>query len=160
MSEKSTQTLTEIPAPVRDLLKKGSLAWREQRYTAAKKHLADAMTLAQDLNSVYGILGAKHLLGNIAFNECEDEKSQLLHREVMAESRAINYTAGIASSLSNLAFIDIVQESYDEARLKYEESIRLYETCGAIAEADTVRQLKEAYVVQRHPLDIHRTCKG
>ena len=159
MSEKPSEVLTEIPASVRDLLKKGSLAWREQHYTEAKKHLEDAITIAQELNSLYGVLGAKHLLGNIAFNECEDEKSQMLHQEVMVESRAINYMAGIASSLSNLAFIDIVQENYEEASLKYEESIRLYEACGAITEADTVRQLNEAYIVQRHPLDIHRTCK-
>ena len=149
-----------MPEIVRDLLKKGSRAWRERRYAEAKIHLEDAILIAQDMKSIYGVLGAKHLLGNVAFNECEDDKSRLLHEEVIAECRAINYTAGIASSLANLALIDIVQENYNEARLKYDESIRLYETCGCMAEANTVRESEQAYVLQRQPLDIHRTCSG
>lgn len=158
MVEKQTDISQEISAEALDLIKKGHRAWQARRYREAKTYLEEALEIAHAKNSVYGILGAKHLLGNIAFNECNDEKSRLIHEEVMAQSRTIGYEGGVASSLANLAVIDIVAGHYDQARRKYEESIVSYEAGGFTAEAKAIRELIERYIVRREPLNIHRTC--
>ncbi|MCL5996789.1 MAG: hypothetical protein M1546_12145, partial [Chloroflexi bacterium] len=74
----------------------------------------------------------------------------------LAECRVMNYASGIASSLANLALIDLVEGKFEGACAKYEEAIRHYEAGGHRAEADGCRQALEDFVVLRKPLNVPR----
>ena len=68
-----------------------------------------ALSAAVEAGNSHGALTARRLLANIAFNQCEDEKSRAMHEELLAECRTSGFGGGVASSLANLALIDIVQ---------------------------------------------------
>ena len=149
-------TSDTIPADIVALLQRGATAWREQRYEESRMFMEQALSVAHAANNAQGVMSARHMLANIAFNQCDDAKSRALHEELLAECRAMNFAGGIASSLANLALIDIVESKFDGARAKYEEAIRHYEAGGHRAEADGCRQALEDFVVQRKPLNVPR----
>ena len=141
------------------LLQKGGSAWREQRFDDARVLFEHALLLAREVDSPQGTLSARHMLANIAFNQCEDEKSRAMHEELLAECRASGFNGGIASSLANLALIDVAEGKFDDAQDKYEQAISLYEADGYTEVASSVRQTLEELVVQRKPLTVPRKAR-
>ncbi|MCL5996790.1 MAG: hypothetical protein M1546_12150, partial [Chloroflexi bacterium] len=76
-----------IPDDIVALLQQGATAWREQRYEAARVLMEQALSMAHAANNAQGIMSARHMLANIAFNQCDDAKSRALHEELLAECR-------------------------------------------------------------------------
>ncbi len=130
-----------IPADVLECLAKGGPAWGAQDYVSAKRYANEALELARHHNSELGELGALHMLANIAFNECDDPLSQKLHESVLAKSREIGYWEGAASSLTNLALLDLVKGDSESARDKYQQAIQAYESSNHFEMAEHVRSI-------------------
>jgi hypothetical protein len=156
MSEGQSGRMVFIPDDILMVLQRGSTAWREKRFDDARLLMEQALSMAQKANNLHAILSAKHMLANIAFNQCEDAKSRALHEECLAACRAMDFRGAIASSLGNLALIDIVEGKFDDARAKYEEATKLYEAAGLTAEAAGCRRALEDLIVQRKPLTVPR----
>lgn len=130
-----------IPAVVLDCLAKGGSAWNAQDYGIARQHANEALKLAQSHQSVHGELGALHLLANIAFNQCEDDVSRELHELVKTKSLEVSFWEGAASSLTNLALLDLVEGNLPAARDKYQQAYGLYETAGNLEMAEMMRSI-------------------
>ena len=140
MSEETTNP-PPIPTDVLECLSKGGPAWGAKDYPTAKRHANEALRLAKQHESRLGELGATHLLANIAFNECEDLLSQELHEQVLIGSRDIGYWDGAASSLTNLALLDLVKGDAFAARDKYQQAVEIYETANNPEMAANVRSI-------------------
>jgi hypothetical protein len=132
---------TSKPDEVLDCLSQGGVAWSAQDYVTAKQHANEALELAQRQKHVHGELGALHLLANIAFNQCEDKASRELHERVKTRSLEVGFWEGAASSLTNLALIDIVDSNLSAARDKYQQAIGLYETISNVEMVEIVRAI-------------------
>lgn len=130
-----------IPAAVLECLAKGGQAWNAQDYVTARQHANGALALAQNDKSIHGELGALHLLANIAFNQCEDAISSALHHRVRTKSLEIGFGEGAASSLTNLALIDIIEGDLSAARDKYQQAIELYNSIGNTEMAAAVQSI-------------------
>ena len=156
MTEKQSAPVVLIPDNIAMVLQQGGTAWQEGRFAEARMLMEQVLAMGREVNNLYAILSAKHMLANIAFNECEDERSRALHEECLAECRAMNYLAGVASSLGNIALVDVVEGKFDDARAKYEEAIAIYEAEGYTEVANGVRQTMEDLVMQRKPLTVPR----
>jgi hypothetical protein len=142
-SDKSESEISplNIPSEILDSLSRGGAAWNSQDYTNATRYANEALKLAQQQKSVYGELGALHLLANIAFNESNDKLSRELHERLYRKSLEFDFLDGAASSLGNLALIDIVEGDIVAARDKYQKALDFYETSGNIEMANTIRSI-------------------
>ena len=148
-----------IPSEVLELLSKGGAAWNAKDYRTAKNNAAEALTLSQQLGNIHGELGSLHLLANIAFNECDDKKSRDLHERILARSFEIGYLDGAASSLANLALIDIVENDLETARNKYHQALELYEKSGSHEWAERIRSILSKDQLETVLEGINRICK-
>jgi hypothetical protein len=84
----------------------GRDAWRQQDYPRARRLFEEALRVPGDSGDRLGKVAACHSLGNVAFNECDDE-SRHVHLAVAYSSRLDGDEQGIATSLGSLALIDV-----------------------------------------------------
>ncbi len=134
-------TPPNIPADVLDCLSKGGPAWNQQDYSTARQYANKALTLSQHHKSVHGEIGALQLLGNIAFNESDDKLSRELHQLIMEKSLTLDFSDGVAVSLTNLALIDIVEGNSASAQARYRRALELFEAAGNVGMADSIRTI-------------------
>jgi hypothetical protein len=156
-SESETGPLN-IPSNILERLSKGGAAWNSQDYVNATLYANEALKLAQQQKSVYGEMGALHLLANIAFNQCNDKLSKELHERLYRNSLEIGFFDGAASSLGNLALIDIVEGDILAAREKYQQAIGFYETSGNYEMANTIRSILSKDEIEIVLQGIKRKC--
>lgn len=147
-----------IPSSVLDSLSRGGSAWNSQDYINATRYANEALQLARQQKSVYGEFGAIHLLANIAFNECNDKLSRELHEQLYRKCLEIDFLDGAASSLGNLALIDIVEGDIVAAHGKYQQALGFYEISGNNEMADTIRSILSKDKIETVLEGISRRC--
>jgi hypothetical protein len=139
-----------------DALMVGLAEQQAGRYDDARRIFEGILQSAVGDGDRFGVIGATHMLGNVAFNQCRDAESVRLHTEVLQECTELGFAWGIGTSLGNLAFVDLVEGRFDDAASKFDGAIAAYEAAGLTDRADSVRGMVELYVRQRQPLTIPR----
>jgi hypothetical protein len=158
----AARTTAELPDDIRALVVDGREAWRARDYATARALLGDALSRARASGHRFAEVAALHFLGNVAFNECRDDESRRLHNEVLAYSRADGDDHGIATSLGNLALVDVAVGDLDGAGVKFEESARAYERIGMPQQAATIRATADAFLFRHVPIEsrVHRQLQA
>jgi hypothetical protein len=147
------RTAAELPDDIRSLVVEGREAWRARDYSTAKALLGDALPRARANGHRFAEVAALHFLGNVAFNECRDEEFRRLHGEALAYSKADGDYHGIATSLGNLAPVDVAIGDLDSAGLKFEEFAEAYERIGMHQPTATLRATANAFLVEHVPIE-------
>jgi tetratricopeptide (TPR) repeat protein len=136
----------------------GRDAWRSRDYRTARSRFEEALSRARRTGSRFGEVAALHFLGNLAFNECRDEESRRLHRAALRLSAADADDQGVATSLANLALIEVAEGDLERARTTFADAVAAYERAGMPEAAASVRATADALVVERVRLEsrVHR----
>lgn len=153
--------LTSLPDDLQLLLDEGVEAWSSGEFSRAGAVLERALAHAEHIGSRWGVIQAKHFLGNLAFNECRDDDSWRFHSDVLAEGEALSFPWAVGTSAGSLAFVDVVYGRFDEATANFERGIAAYEQAGRSESAAQLRALQDRLVVQRIPIGslIPRLCE-
>lgn len=146
----------EIPSPVMEKLAAGGAAWRAHDYENAKAHAAEAGKLAETQHSLHGVIGAKHLCALIAFNERDGALSRRLHVEALNDALRVGYLSGAATSLVNLALIDIDEGDLDSAQAHYRQALIHYQNCGDLENAGRITQILKEDDFVKVLSEVHR----
>jgi hypothetical protein len=94
-----------MPAELIALLDEGHQLWRDGQLPLAQLRLEEALARAAALGNVAGLLSARHLLGNLAYDQGDLAAAREHHLFVLTESEALGLPAGVASSLHNLGLV-------------------------------------------------------
>lgn len=145
MTDATPTGVDPVPPDLQQALTEGYEAWRGKLYEEARGKLEAALSEAQAAGSLFGVLQAKHHLGNVMFNLREDAASRRLHAEVLAEGVKPGLEWCIATSLGNIANVDVVEGRLDDARAHYDAAIAAYEAAGQAPMAAQVKATR-AYI--------------
>jgi hypothetical protein len=148
----------EIPNTVMEKLAAGGAAWRAHDYDIAKMHAAEASQLAEAQHSLHGMIGAKHLRALIAFNERDDALSHRLHIDALNDSLRVGYLSGAATSLVNLALIDIDRDDLDSAQAHYRQALIHYQNCGDLENAGRITHILKENDFAKVLHEVHRVA--
>jgi formamidopyrimidine-DNA glycosylase len=112
------------------LARQGRAAWREKKLAEARQLLKQSQSLSQQEQYAIGVIGAQHLLANIAFDEGHLSESRALHKQVLAESRRMQWQGAVVSTLIGLGSVAALESRYDQARRHLRESIEIAREIG------------------------------
>ena len=135
--------MEHLPFEVRWPTERGLALWRGGDLETAKSSLEIALSTAHELDSAFGVFHALHLRACVAFSERDYALSRALHGEVLARCREIDFLGGMASSLCDLAMIDLVEGDVAGAWVRYERGIACYEEGGYVEQAAAARAMWE-----------------
>ncbi|MEI8308223.1 MAG: tetratricopeptide repeat protein [Chloroflexales bacterium] len=118
--------------------------WRNGDLGAAESQLDEALERAMASGHTSCQLAARHLLGNLAYDQGDLAAACQIHADVLGRCRAIGFSVGEASSLHNLGLASALQGDLRAAHTSIGEAIRIYEQlgqveCVAAARANLVR---------------------
>ncbi len=133
------ELLQELPTELFEALNTGYELWCAGDPVAASMTLKRTLTPAASAAAPTALLGAHHLLGNIAYTMGDLGSASKHHRYVLHESRALNLTLGTASATHSLGLIAEREGHLEEARRQIAEALRLYEQIGCVSGAEAAR---------------------
>jgi hypothetical protein len=117
----------------------GERAWRRGATSGAREILSLALERAEARGDLHGALGARQLLGHLAFEAGDLALAEAYHRTVLAQSRRIGLGIGRASALHNLGLIAAARGQQQRARLLLATAAARYERLGHADGARAVR---------------------
>lgn len=122
------------------LAARASEAWHQKQFAVARELVNKGLSSSQEAHYTLGIMGAQHLLANIAFDEGDLCTARALHEEVLAGCQRLDWPEGIASTLNGLGVVAEREGRYAEAYAHLEKSVRILEELGSIDMAGQVRK--------------------
>ncbi len=155
------RTAADLPDNIRQLVIDGRDAWYEQDYGRARILFEDVLAISQASKDRFGAVAAYHFLGNIAFNECRDDESRLLHIAALELSRLDGDNQGIATSLGSIAHVDVAEGDFDAARQRYDAAVEAYEMAGMSDAAQSLRERSNELLEGRVRIEsvVHRASQ-
>ncbi len=135
--------MDQLPFEVRWPTERGLALWRSGDLETAKASLEIALATAQEVGSAFGVFHALHLRACVAFTERDYPLSRSLHSEVLGLCHEIEFLGGMATSLCDLAMIDLVEGDVDGAWVRYERGLACYEEGGYVDQAGAARAMWE-----------------
>jgi hypothetical protein len=135
--------MDNLPPAVRWPTERGLTLWRAGDLATAKGSLEIARTTAEEHGSAFGIFHALHLRACVAFTERDYVLARELHNEVVARCHEIDFLGGMASSLCDLAMIDLAEGDVDAAFVHHERGVACYEEGGYVEQAAAARAMWE-----------------
>ncbi len=135
--------MDQLPFEVRWPTERGLALWRDGDLDTAKSSLEIALATSHELGSEFGVFHALHLRACVAFTERDYALSRSLHSEVLSLCHEIEFLGGMASSLCDLAMIDLVEGDVDGAWVRYERGLACYEEGGYVDQAGAARAMWE-----------------
>lgn len=121
----------------------GDIAFRNGDYTAARQIYLDNLKMQYRIKDVEGMAHSIGNLGNIAKTESRYAVSERYYRRQIDLLSTVNDIDGTGRAWFNLAMLDIEQDKPAAARLKLQQALELFLSCGAQYYADFARQQLE-----------------
>jgi tetratricopeptide (TPR) repeat protein len=132
--------LHAVPPKIAARLEAGYRIWLCGQLEAAVRELRAALAQAEVAQSTEGVLGARHLLGLIAY-QCGDlAEAWQQHAYVLERSRALGIDIGVASSLHNLGLVAAQEGDISAARDLLKAAYTHYTVMGRLESAAAVRE--------------------
>lgn len=128
-----------ISADIIALTDEGYRLWRDGRLGEARLCLEAALVRAARGECTGGVLSARHLLGNVAFDQGDLAGAQEHHLFVLAESERLGLGVGVASALHNLGLITASTGDIATARYQLLAADHRYRRLGMPEAAALVR---------------------
>jgi tetratricopeptide (TPR) repeat protein len=152
------RTAADLPDTIRQLVIDGRDAWYAQDYVRARGLFEEVLTLSEAAEDRFGQAAAYHFLGNVAFNECRDRDSRMLHTRALDLSRRDCDHQGVATSLGSIAHIDVAEGDFEAAQRTYDAAVREYELANMPDEAQSLRQRSNDLLERRVRIEdvVHR----
>jgi hypothetical protein len=133
--------MDQLPFEIRWPTERALALWRSGDLDAAKSSLDIALASSEESANEFGMFHALHLRACVAFSERDYRLARQLHTEVLVRCRAIDFLGGIASSLCDLAMIDLAEGDVDAACVRYERGLACYEDGGYHEQAAAARAM-------------------
>lgn len=133
------KALQSLPIEIAISLEAGFRLWQFGQLDAAQAQLQTALARAEADECVAGVLGARHLLGSLAYEQGEIATSWRHHTYVLERSRCLDLRLGVASSLHNLGLLAAREHDMSAARTLLEAAIATYEEIDRPESAAAVR---------------------
>lgn len=124
------EELRGIPANIAALIDEGYRLWRDGLQSQAENRLKEALAGAAEAGSIAGLLSARHLLGNLAYDQGDLAGAEEHHLFVLAESERLGVDVGVASSLHNLGLITARAGDLATARYQLLAAAHRYQRLG------------------------------
>ncbi|MEA3020005.1 MAG: hypothetical protein QOI47_1529 [Actinomycetota bacterium] len=105
---------------------------------------ADALAAADATRWMFGAHHGLHIRACVAFADRNYAQARALHTEVLVRCRAAGYHGGEASSLCDLAMIDLAEGDVVGAWVRYERGLACYEDAGLDERARAARDMWES----------------
>ncbi len=106
--------------------------WRDGALGAAQSQLDEALGRAEAAGHTTGQLAARHLLGNLAYDQGNFAAAHQIHADVLDRCLALDFPVGVASSFHNLGLVAARQGDLSAAHTWIGEAIRIYEQLGRV----------------------------
>lgn len=141
--------LRPMPDDLTALIDEGYQLWRAGALGAAQARLEAALIGATAAGSVAGLLSARHLLGNLAYDQGDLATAREHHGFVLTESDRLGLAVGVASSLHNMGLITAREGDWATARRQFLAAAERYTRLGMAEAASTVRANLTRFAVAR-----------
>lgn len=128
-----------MPDDLAALIDEGYRLWRAGALGKAQARLEAVLIGATAVGSVAGLLSARHLLGNLAYDQGDLAAAREHHGFVLTESDRLGLAVGVASSLHNLGLITAREGDGVTARRQLLAAAERYTRLGMAEAASAVR---------------------
>jgi predicted ATPase len=108
----------------------GTLAWRQDDYEAARKHLDSALALAESVGDRQTAGRARMNLGVVAWNRGEYERALAAYRAAGEDFEAVGDRHRTAMVHNNIGDVRFEQGAYDDAETAYRRALEGFEAAG------------------------------